>query len=379
MKNLFLTLNVGLALFAMFFGSGNLVFPLLVGQESGGHPWPAALGIISTGVVVPFLGVFGMILYKGDFAQFFSCLGKKGTFWFSLFCLSLMGPFGVLARCFTVAHGAVTLLLPDVSLYVMSGVFCVVIFLFARKKHHVLTHVGIVLTPFLLLAIGAIAYFGFTSVEAPPVSSLEVWTPFYNGFSKGYQMMDLLAAFFFSAFTLKTLQSQLKEVPESESLRFFVKGSLIGAGLLTLVYGVLVGLGWHFAPRLEGIPPQELLGKIALDTLGHAAGPVVCTAIVLACLTTAIALTLLFADFLRKEVLAEKITVSSSLIVTLLIAFGVSSFEFSGIARFLAPLMEIIYPSLIALTVANIVEKKWGFRTSHWPATVTLALKIASL
>src|SRR5205085_1194147 len=98
--------STGFALFSMFFGSGNLVFPILVGKECGGHFFLSALGILFTGVFLPFLAVFAMMLFQGSISSFFTCFGQRGTFLFSLLILGLMGPFGVLARCLTVAHGA---------------------------------------------------------------------------------------------------------------------------------------------------------------------------------------------------------------------------------------------------------------------------------
>ncbi len=160
MKNKWLVVSTGFALFSMFFGSGNLVFPITVGQESEGHYLLAALGILFTGVVVPFLGVLGMMLYKGDIYSFFSCFGKRGTFLFSFLALALMGPFGVLARCLTVAHGALLLLLPNASLPLTSILMCVVIYFLAVNKNKIVTTLGTVLTPFLLLAIAMIAFFG---------------------------------------------------------------------------------------------------------------------------------------------------------------------------------------------------------------------------
>lgn len=147
MKNKWLVLSTGFALFSMFFGSGNLVFPIAVGQESQGHYLAASIGILLTGVIVPFLGVFGMLLYRGDIASFFNCFGKTGTFLFSLFALALMGPFGVLARCLTVAHGALVLLFPSLSLPVASFLLCVTIYLLTVNKNRIVTVIGPILTP----------------------------------------------------------------------------------------------------------------------------------------------------------------------------------------------------------------------------------------
>ena len=365
----------------MFFGSGNLVFPLLVGQESGGHYLLASLGIIFTGVMVPFLGLLGVMLCGGSLKEFFSPLGKMATFIFSFIALSLMGPFGVLARCFTVAHGAIQTIFPVVPLAVTSFCFCALIYLMTIKKNKIVSTLGSYLTPLLLISIGAIAFFAFkeTSVDAvsAAVADVSAWSSFKNGFLQGYQTMDLLAAFFFSAFIINHLQSvRAEDASEKSSLKIFLRSSYVGGGLLAVVYFVLVVLGSLYAPSLSGLLPQDMLGHIALKTLGSLGAPCLCLVVVLACLTTAVVLTSLFADFLRKEVLKEKIGNSHALLITLGIGFLVSILGFSAIARFLGPVLELIYPALIVLTVVNISHKFFGVKNSHWPVTLTLAAKI---
>lgn len=380
MSKKWLVASTGFALFSMFFGSGNLVFPISVGLESQGHYFWASLGILLTGVVVPFLGVFGMMLYRGNFQEFFSCFGKIGTFWFSLVALSLMGPFGVLARCLTVIHGALQMMLPSLSLPLTSLVLCLIVFLLAFNQNQILNWLGKILTPFLLVSIATIAFFGLSNGSAYPVVDPNVMHAFKNGFFQGYQTMDLLAAFFFSTFVIQQLQRFCSsESDRSSSLKVFFKASWISASVLSLVYILMVCLGWVYAPALENVPPQEMLGTIALEALGSLAAPCVCVAVVLACLTTAVALASLFADFLRKEVAKEKISHSIALATTLIIGFFVSTLEFAGIARFLGPILEIVYPALIVLTVINIAHKVWGFRATHWPATVTLVIKLFTI
>lgn len=374
MKKTWLFVSTGFALFAMFFGSGNLVFPISVGQESNGHYLLASMGILLTGVVVPFLGVLGMMLYKGDLNSFFSCFGRIGTFWFSLFALALMGPFGVLARCLTVMHGAMQLLTPQISLPLTSLVLCVIIYLLTVNKNKIVPVLGSLLTPFLLLSIAAIAFFGFRDASLSEGIAQGKWGAFKNGFFQGYQTMDLLAAFFFSTFVIAHLQKKFPQ--ESNTLNVFLKASLVGASILSTVYVSLVMLGWMYAPALKGQPPQEMLGRIAMESLGAYAAPCVCMVVILACLTTAIVLTSLFAEFLRKEVAQEKIGNNTALLITLGIGFAVSTLEFSGIARFIGPILEAVYPALIVLTLVNIAHKLLGVRSTHWPVTLTLAAKL---
>ena len=361
MKKNALVLSTGFAMFSMFFGSGNLVFPILVGQQSGGHHFLAALGIFLTGVVVPFLGVFGMMLYRGDLKEFFRFVGPIGTFVFSLGALALMGPFGVLARCLAVAHGAFQLVVPEASLVWTSLALCFVIYILTANKNRIIPVLGSILTPVLLVSIAAIVFFAlfrspFSSTTLQATSS---WFSFKNGFLNGYQTMDLLAAFFFSTFVIGHLQTgKLQNATEESSLKVFLKASAVGGGLLSIVYFCLVLLGSMYSAEIASAKPQDMFGLIALKTLGSFAAPCICIAIVLACLTTAVVLASLFSDFLYKEVLREKVSNKICLFVTLLIGFSVSTLEFSGIAAFLCPIMETIYPALIVLTVVNIALKK---------------------
>jgi LIVCS family branched-chain amino acid:cation transporter len=380
MKTKALILSTGLAMFSMFFGSGNLVFPLIVGQMSEGHFGLAALGIFLTGVLVPFLGILAMLLFKGSSHDFFIRFGKPATFWFPLVALSLMGPFGVLARCITVAHGAFQLVLPNTPLWIFSLISCGALFFLTIRKNRIISLLGSILTPFLLLSLATIVLCALNGSPLPSTESFEGgWKSFSTGIFQGYQTMDLLAAFFFSIFVIKHLQNHLgPEENPTKSLPIFLKASLVGALLLSTVYFGLVLMGAVYAPELSLVPPQEMLGFVAQKTLGPWAAPVVCVAVILACLTTAIILTSLFADFLRKEVTKNQIPPYIAVITTLIIAFFTSTLEFSGIARVIGPILEVIYPALIVLTILSIFQKLWGWKIVRMPTAVAFVLKLLS-
>jgi len=357
MKNKALILSTGLAMFSMFFGSGNLIFPLLVGKVSEGHYLIALLGILLTGVLVPFLGILVIFLFNGNSNAFFSRMGKGATFWFPLFALSLMGPFGVLARCITVAHGAFRLILPETSLWAFSLGACTCIYLLTTRKNRVVSLLGSTLTPILLASLTAIAIFGISHTTLPVAMSNGSWASFKEGIFQGYQTMDLLAAFFFSVFVIKHLGQKDGSI--------FFKASLIGSALLSIVYFILVLLGSMYATQLNGIPPEEMLGFIAQQALGVFAAPVVCITVILACLTTAIVLTSLFSDFLKTEISRNKLPTSVALFVTLVIAFGISTLEFAGIMKIIGPILEFTYPVLIVFTMTNIASKVWGLKVAR--------------
>ncbi|MGE3954619.1 MAG: branched-chain amino acid transport system II carrier protein [Parachlamydiales bacterium] len=361
MKNKFLTISIGFALFSMFFGSGNLTFPLLAGYESGGHYGFAALGILLSGVVIPFIGVFALILFNGDGRAFFGLLGPKAYFWASVVCISLMGPFGVLARCITVAHGSLCHLFPTLSLPLFSALFCALVFACTLRKSRIIPLLGSLLTPFLLLSIGVIVLFALKGESPPTTAEGSPLPAFVSGLVTGYQTMDLVAALFFSSFVIGLLKRG------EGRAHLFGKSALIGAGLLAAVYVALVAIGSLYAPDLVGVAPQELLATVANQALGPVGGPIVAAAIVLACLTTAIVLAELFAQMLRVDLTKGRLPPKVAMGITLLIGLLISTLEFSGIARFLGPILEVAYPALILFTLSAIVYRLWGVRPRRWP------------
>ncbi len=352
-----LALTTGLALFSMFFGSGNLVFPLLVGSGSGGSLLLSTLGLILTAVCVPLLGCLGILLYDGKPEQFFQLLGRKGFLLFSFISLALMGPFGVLARCLTVAHGTFVNFYPDLSLQLFSIVSCLLLFVAAVYRSRLLQILGVWLTPLLLVSLGGIFLLSFFQGGVENSKILLNWDAFVLGSTQGYQTMDLLAALFFSGFVVAQLRSTERNA--ASLFRVFLRASVIAGLLLGIVYAGLVYLGFQYSAILESVAPQSMLATIASHAMGPYGGIIVCATFALACYTTALVLTVLFADFLRKELCQDKIPQWLSVGVTLVIAYLISTLEFSGIAQFLGPILETVYPLLIALTIWNIAKKRF--------------------
>jgi len=267
------------------------------------------------------------------------------------------------------------MIFPTASLGWTSFIMCVIIFLLTLNKSRIINILGTVLTPFLLLSIAVIVIFAVINGNQSTPTDGKGLEAFTNGFFKGYQTMDLVASFFFSGFVISSLQHVATNMDEKGKLRLFLKASICSAILLYLVYFCLVLLGWLYAPLLKTASPQELFGIIAFEALGQMAGPCVCIAVIFACLTTAMALTALFADFLQRNISKNKIGNKTALLLTLTIAFLVSNLDFTGIASFLGPILEVIYPALITLTIVNIACKLCGTRTSHWPFTLTVGAK----
>jgi len=146
-----------------------------------------------------------------------------------------------------------------------------------------------------------------------------------------------------------------------------LRASLIGAFLLAAIYIGFSYLAALHGGNLEIQSKDELLAAIMLKIAGAHAGTLVCVAIALACLTTAIALITAFTDFIQKEVFHQKIGYEVTLAGALLLTFCVSTFEFTGISAFLGPILQICYPGLIVLTFLNIACKLKNYQPIKLP------------
>jgi LIVCS family branched-chain amino acid:cation transporter len=349
----------GLAIFSMFFGAGNIIFPLALGFHSL-DKFPYALAaFLLTAVAMPFIGLFAMFFYQGQIRSFFGRLGKIPGLCLACVIIALLGPFGSAPRCLALAYSTLSMSLPNLSLVSFSAIACVLIFLFVFKKTKLLSLMGYVLSPFkvtLLIAIVCVGFFDASASSSISTDGSNV-EHFFHGLKEGYNTMDLLAAFFFAPVILTSL-TQREGGSQRDFRRFLLKASGIGAVLLAAVYIGFCYISYLYAPELKGISSDRLLAAIAIKILGPKAGLVVGLTVAVSCLTTAIALIAAFTHFVHKEIFSEKISYISIIFCSLLLTFFVTTLEFQGIAKFLSPILEIFYPILIALTFYNLIKRK---------------------
>ena len=116
-----------------------------------------------------------------------------------------------------------------------------------------------------------------------------------------------------------------------------------------------------------------MLTAIAIKILGPAGGFIAAAAITTACLTTAISLASIFADYLQKDLCRGKISPSLALILTLAATTLFANLGFSGIAAFLGPILQVVYPGLILLTLLNLFHCLYGYRMVKIPVFVAFS------
>lgn len=350
---------LGFSIFAMFFGSGNLVFPMQIGSQCSSIWHFGFIGLLFSGIIIPFAGVFAIKRYHGSYNQFFKELGFGAHIIIPLILLSLLGAFGVVPRCVTVAFGGFHVFEPKIPLWIFSLFFCVICFLVGLKNNRMLDVIGKFMTPIKIATLALIIAVGVLTANKLTNSNFTYFSAFELGIIQGYQTMDLIAGFFFASLIFKHIEQQCgPEVSTKEIFWLSAKASLIGASVIALAYCGLVYLGASYVDVIHNVPATEMLPTLTQHLLGSYSTIVIALTMGFSCLATATALNNLYADFLRKLLKLKKELFPLVLGVTSAVSFALSLLDFQGISAFLVPILVIIYPGLIGYTLASLVYPK---------------------
>jgi LIVCS family branched-chain amino acid:cation transporter len=343
----------------MFFGAGNLVFSLKIGQSVEAN-WPLGFaGLILSDVVLSFCGLFFVLKrHHGDGSSFFGEVGTLAKTVLPFLALSLLGPFGVAPRCVTVAYGGVNRLIPDLPLWAFSAVFCVGSFFVGLNDRRVINVIGKVMTPILLLSIFVVFAIGTThsgelNAPLPPAGA------FCEGFVAGYQTMDLLLAFFSAALIFSQIRESLPAgASKKDAVKIAVKASVLASTLLAFTYFCMVYLGSHFASLLTNVKPSSILVVITDYVAGDYAALFIAIIITLSCFTSVAPLNAMYAKYICSAFKLGENAFSFVLLATAATSFLISLFDFGGIIKFLSPTLEALYPGIVALTAAGVFFKE---------------------
>jgi LIVCS family branched-chain amino acid:cation transporter len=192
--------------------------------------------------------------------------------------------------------------------------------------------------------------------------------------------MDLISALLFATMVIPHIAGGTEGMSAKEAERYvhrkMTAASLVAAGLLTISYIGLCFLSAHHSAALPATAPEDLLQAISIKVLGSWGGIIAAVTIFLACLTTAISLAAVFADYLRKDLLKSRVSSTVSLIATLGLTAAIANLGFSGIIRLMGPILEILYPGLIVLCLLNIAYSLYEVKPVKVPVFFALALAV---
>ncbi|MCF7728782.1 MAG: branched-chain amino acid transport system II carrier protein [Chthoniobacterales bacterium] len=367
-------LITGFAMFAMLFGSGNVIFPLILGRDSGNQLFWGLLGFLLSAVVVPLLGFFSTMLSHGDYKILLAPLGKIASFVIILISMVLLGPFALIPRCIVISHAAIKMHFPSVDLF-FFGTFCAaLIFLCTIKNNLIIDLLGRFFGPLKIILLLSLIIKGLLTPSTLIASHLTKAESFSNGLLSGYGTCDLLGTIFLAGLIISSLRKGMHPEKRKDSWAIIILGvqaSLIGGILLALVYaGFCIVAGFH-GQEIANIERGTIFSTIAVIILGQKGGLLANITVAISCLATAISLTAIFAMYLHKDLSRGCLNYTTALVITCIITACVTNLGFSRIMSLLSPMIQVIYPLLILYTLWNIIDKLWKLK-KHQPLSITM-------
>ncbi|MBM3886442.1 hypothetical protein FJ364_00805 [Candidatus Dependentiae bacterium] len=350
--------SLGLAMFTMLFGAGNIVFPLMLGKNCGSQVWLALVGFGLTAVVLPVLGFVATVLCEGDFSRLLRYLGNiPGTIMVFLIML-LIGPLCAIPRCIILSYGTLKSMMPTANIFVFNLCASVVIFFCAYYPAFIVKAFGRFFGPLKLCLIGFLVFKCLTfSGTASTVSTAH---PFIEGMVAGYETMDLLAALVITGLMAISMPWIIYG-SNPLALRSIAKKSAaigcIGGVALSLVYTGFALSAARFSDVLHNVASDELLTALASHVLGGYGKIVAGIIVLVTCLTTAMVLSAAVAHYFEHAFRRIRWSYERYLMLTCFLAGFMSLIGFDGLMHIVEPVVLIAYPVVILLALAVIALK----------------------
>jgi len=382
--------STGLAIFSMLFGGGNLMYPIEVGMQSGTNLIYGLCGFILTGVILPLVGLVGMLLFDGNIDSFFNRLGKQVGQLLLFACILIIGPLIAIPRIVTLSHTMMRPFLPFAFLqeqtYLAAAIFALIFlgitFLATVRESKIISILGNIISPALLVSLIIIIIKGIMTAEISMPSNMPALQLFNASFMVGYKTLDLLGAIFFASIILTVLKTNLgNHISENKKFlaRISFQSGIIGVSLLALIYIGLGILGAYHGHNFMTIYPDILFREIAFKIMGSYGAALIGVSVLMACLSTAIAISAVVAEFVQKKIFKHTIPFANALLLVMASCLPLSIAGFSTILGITAgPILYIGYPVLITLTICNILFKLYDFKPVKIPVLITFLSALAS-
>ena len=358
---------VAATLFGMFFGAGNLIFPVHLGQLAGRNALPAMIGFIITAVGIPILGVAAIGSTHSDGLQALSSkVGRRYGYIFTCLLYLTIGPFFAIPRCATTSFttGIAPMLGEGVSeaavLFVFSLIFFAVVLFLSLRPAGITVWIGKIINPIFLVFLAVLVITALVQ-PAAPVASIEPEAGYqsgalFSGFIEGYGTMDAIAGLAFGIVVIDIIRSMGVQDDGAVARDVLSSGVLTGI-LMAVIYVATILMGAQsrglFATSENG---GIALAQISGHYLGSAGSIVLAVTITFACLKTSIGLVTSCADAFAR-MFPGALSYKAWAIIFTVFSFGVSNFGLNNILDYSLPVLMFLYPLAITLILLALCGK----------------------
>lgn len=350
------SLTMGFALFAIFFGAGNLIFPPYLGVISSSNYIRAMLGFLLTDPFLPVVGVFVCAKLGSNACDLAKRVSKNFSKVLISICILIIGPFFCIPRTAATTYEiAISKIFPHINVVIASILFFILTMFFAINKNKVISYIGNFLTPLLLIVLTIII---IKCIIHPifPIKKIIDENFFLKGFTEGYQTMDALGASLMSAIVTEEIMLRgYKEKKDREKI--LIKVCIVCFILLSFVYGGLTYVGASVSSLFNKDTNRITIFLTIINELfGNFGKFVIAIVVTLACLTTSVGLTKAFGSYFE-SISYGKLKYKNIVILSSVVSLMISLFGVEKIIHLAVPILSIIYPVIIVLILMSLFDK----------------------
>ena len=353
------TFVLGFAIFAAFFGAGNLILPPQLGFNSGSDWWLVTIGFLTSATIIPLFALFGHARLQGTKMDF----GKKVSPLFSLvFCLCVYAIAITLPspRTAAVTHEMSIQPYFEISPILTSTVYFVLVFVFVMNRGKVLEILGKYLTPLIGIILLAIIFIGMFSSHGDITPSIYE-APLLKGFFEGYQTYDAIAGLLTGGIVVISINNYKGEISFADKKKIVARSGAIAMIGLFIIYIGLIVLGSNYSSQFPSdISRSDLLTGLTSATLGNFGKSFLSVLVALACFTTAVGITVGTADFFKGLFKESKLAYTITAIIACLAGIFMGQMNVKYIIDVAIPALMFIYPLAIVLIFLNVIAEKWA-------------------
>ncbi|WP_210468480.1 branched-chain amino acid transport system II carrier protein [Sporosarcina sp. 6E9] len=376
-------LLIGVMLFALFFGAGNLIFPAELGQNAGKNLWPAIIGFLITGVGLPFLGILAMgFSGSRNLQDLASRVHPLYAVIFTSLLYLTIGPFFAAPRTGAVAFDiGIAPFIGEgnmkIALMIFTLIFFGVTLWLSLNPAKIVDRIGKYLSPGIIILLLVMLVMVIVNPMGAIGSPQDTYIsgPFMKGFTEGYNTMDALASLVFGIIVINAIRA-MGVTNKREILVATAKSGAVATTFLAILY---VGIAYLGATSTGVLGLMENGGPVLSGASTHYMGTfgsiILGVIIILACLTTSIGLMTACGEYFHT--LFPK--VSYKMFVTFFTTFClvVANFGLSNIITYSIPVLMFLYPLAVVLMLLTFTSSLFNHSRIVYVAATVVAFMIS--
>jgi len=379
---------LGFAIFSMYFGAGNIIFPPYLGLTSSDNWLLAFFSYFVADIGFATLTMFALLKAGGRVEDLTHKIGTLAGIFLTSAIILCIGPLIALPRT-----GATTYEMLVVPFFghsftnslITSIIYYGLILVFTLKPTTMIEILGKILAPILFIGLLILIIKGMVSpIGGGEIvkSSLKTNTIVFDGMLAGYQTLDVLAALIFGIIILKAVSDRGVYKERKQQIKLVAYASIVAAVWIFVIYFGLTYLGATTSTIYESnIDRATLLNSIIFLLFGSNGNLLLGVVVFLACFTTGSALTSLTAEYFSR-LSHRRLSYKTLIVVVTIFSIIFTNTGLEFIISIAFPILTIVYPAAIVLVILsffdNFIQNDNVYKLASFSAMIYCVLEVIS-